>query len=75
MSDWLARTAYGADYAEACLTAGRQAPTALCTAAAGTGLQQALLLLGLFLLVAIACYAVAARSIAGEIAAIERSRS
>lgn len=75
MSDWLARSAYGAGYAEACLTAGRQAPTALCSAAAGTGLQQALLLLGLFLLVAIACYAVAARSIAGEIAAIERPRS
>lgn len=72
MSDWLARRAYGSGYAEACLTAGGQAPSALCSAASGTGLQQALLLLGLFLLLAIGCYAVAARSIAGEIAALER---
>ena len=71
MSDWLARRAFGAGYAEVCLSAKRQAPTALCQAASGTGLQQALLLLGLFLLLAMACYWIAARSIAREIAAIE----
>jgi predicted MFS family arabinose efflux permease len=71
MSDWLAHRAYGAGYAQACLAVKGQAPTALCSIASGSGLQQALLLLGLFLLAAIACYWVAARSIAGEIAAIE----
>ncbi len=71
MSDWLARRAYGAGYAELCLTAKGQVPSTLCSAASGTGLQQALLLLGLFLLLAIASFWVAARSIAGEIAAIE----
>lgn len=71
MSDFLARRAYGAGYAEVCLTAKRQLPSALCSTASGTGLQQALLLLGLFLLLAIACYWIAARSIAGEIEAIE----
>jgi predicted MFS family arabinose efflux permease len=71
MSDWLARRAYGAGYAELCLAKKGQLPSALCNAASGTGLQQALLLLGLFLLLAIACYWAAARSIAGEIAAIE----
>jgi MFS family permease len=70
MSDWLARRAYGAGYSQLCLTKG-QVPSALCRMASGTGLQQALLLLGLFLLLAIACYWVAARHIAGEIAAIE----
>jgi predicted MFS family arabinose efflux permease len=71
MSDWLARRAYGSGYAEACLGAGVQ--TELCRAASGTGLQWAMLLLGLFLLLAIACYWFAARSIAGEIAAMEAS--
>lgn len=74
MSDWLARRAFGSGYAEACLAAREQGPTALCQAASGTGLQQALLLLGLFLLLAIACYWIAAKSIAGEIAAIESQR-
>ena len=71
MSDWLARRSYGADYAQACLAAKGIMPSPPCLAASGTGLQQALLLLGLFLLLAIACYWVAARAIAGEIAAIE----
>jgi hypothetical protein len=47
------------------------APSAACAASSGTGLQQALLWLGLFLLLAIASYWVAARSIAGEISALE----
>jgi predicted MFS family arabinose efflux permease len=71
MSDWQARRAFGSGYSEACLATKEQVPSALCRAASGTGLQQALLLLGLFLLLAIACYWIAARSIAGEIAAIE----
>ncbi len=71
MSDWLARRIYGAGYAQACLAAKGKVPSASCGVASGTGLQQALLLLGLFLLAAIACYWIAARSIAGEIAAIE----
>jgi len=71
MSDRLARRAFGPGYAQACQAAKRHAPGLACSAASGTGLQQALLLLGLFLLLAIACYMLAARSIAGEIAAIE----
>ncbi|MEJ6011045.1 MFS transporter [Novosphingobium aquae] len=71
MSDWLARRAFGEGYAKTCLAMREQTPSALCQSASGTGLQQALLLLGLFLLLAIACYWMAAKSIAGEIAAIE----
>lgn len=71
MSDRLARRGFGPGYVQACQTARAQAPSLACRAAAGAGLQHALLLLGLFLLLAIACYARAARSIAGEIAAIE----
>ncbi|KPF84097.1 MFS transporter [Novosphingobium sp. AAP93] len=71
LSDWLARRAYGGDYVQACVVAKGQISSALCRAASGTGLQQALLLLGLFLLLAIACYWLAARSIAEEIARIE----
>ena len=70
MSDALARRTYGAGYARACLVAKGKLPSVACAIASGTGLQQALLLLGLFLLLAIACFWVAARSIAGEIAAI-----
>jgi hypothetical protein len=71
MSDWLARRSYGSGYLQQCLAARGQVPSGLCRAASGTGLQQALLLLGLFLLLAIACYWIAAKAIAGEIAAIE----
>jgi len=71
MSDWLAARAYGSDYAPSCLGAAGAAPSPACAAASGNGLQQALMLLGLFLLLAIVSYWVAARSIAGEIAAIE----
>jgi hypothetical protein len=71
MSDWLAKRAYGATYFHDCLVAKGLVPNGLCRAASGSGLQQALLLLGLFLLLAIACYGVAARFIADEIAAIE----
>tara|TARA_R110000824_G_scaffold323333_1_gene510265 strand:- start:12 stop:1337 length:1326 start_codon:yes stop_codon:yes gene_type:complete len=73
MSDWLAKVNYGASYVGDCLVAGKTSVGATCSAAAGTGLQQALLLLGLFLLIAIYCYWLAARSIAGEIAAIEET--
>lgn len=75
MSDILARSNYGETYASDCQIAGNEPASSLCTAAAGTGLQQALLLLGLFLLLAILCYWLAARSIAGEIAAIEDGKS
>lgn len=71
MSDRLARRAFGPGYAQACQIAKTRAPGLACRLASGTGLQQALLLLGLMLLLAIACYRIAARSIAGEIAAIE----
>lgn len=71
MSDFLARRAFGSGYTGICLNAKGQVPSALCRAASGTGLQQALLLLGLFLLLAIACYWIAAQSIESEIAAIE----
>jgi hypothetical protein len=71
MSDRLASGHYGGGYAADCLARGAGAPSAACAMASGTGLQQALLLLGLFLLLAIASYWVAGRSIAGEIAALE----
>jgi predicted MFS family arabinose efflux permease len=71
MSDRLANGHYGAGYAVDCLAQKVSAASPACSAASGTGLQQALLLLGLFLLLAIASYWVAARSIAGEIAARE----
>lgn len=72
MSDWLARGRYGAGYAADCISAKNAAPTDTCVEAAGSGLQQALLLLGLFLLVAIANFWIASRAIAGEIAVIEK---
>ncbi|WP_422342794.1 spinster family MFS transporter [Parasphingorhabdus sp.] len=72
MSDWLAKLSYGSSYGEECLVAGNVSVGAACSEAAGTGLQQALLLLGLFLVLAIFCYWLASRSIAGEIAAIEK---
>jgi MFS family permease len=75
MSDWLARKAYGPSYALECLGGAGQAPSLLCGAAAGAGLQQALLLLGIFLLGAIACYFLASRVIATEIATIEGQRT
>ena len=71
MSDRLAHSHYGANYAADCLIKNTKAATPQCIAASGTGLQQALMLLGLFLIVAIALYALAARSIAGEIAELE----
>ena len=72
MSDRLARQAYGEGYAAACQAVKGQVPSLACSTASGTGLQQALMLLGLFLLLAIGCYWIAARSIAGEIAALEK---
>ena len=73
MSDVMATTRYGTHYAQECMDSGAVV-TSACAEAAGTGLQQALLLLGLFLLLAIFCYWLAARSIAGEIAVIESVR-
>ena len=73
MSDWLASRSYGLSYAADCLVRNAGAPSTACGAASGTGLQQALLLLGLFLLVAILFYWIAARSIAGEIAKMEEA--
>jgi predicted MFS family arabinose efflux permease len=71
MSDRLANRHYGLGYAADCLARKAGAPTPACAAASGTGLQQALLLLGLFLLLAIVSYWIAARAIAGEIAKLE----
>jgi MFS family permease len=73
MSDRLASGHYGVRYAADCLAHKAGAPSPACAAASGTGLQQALLLLGLFLLLAIASYWMAAHSIAGEIAALEET--
>ena len=68
MSDWLARWHYGDGYRAECLTV----PSAACAAASATGLQQAMLLLGLFLVFAIAAFWLASRAISAEIAAAER---
>lgn len=71
MSDRLASSHYGASYATDCLARKPGAPSALCGAASGIGLQQALMLLGLFLLLAIASYWIASRHIEAEIAQSE----
>ena len=70
MSDWLARWHYGDGYRAECLGAVG-AISRLCKAASATGLQQAMLLLGLFLVFAIAAFWLASRTISGEIAAAE----
>lgn len=70
MSDRLASRHYGVSYAADCLTRHAGVPSPACAAASGTGLQQALLLLGVFLLLAIISYWIAARSISAEIAAL-----
>lgn len=70
MSDVLATARYGQQYASQCFGGGESA-SASCAEAAGTGLQQALLMLALFLLLAIVCYWLAARSISAEITVIE----
>ncbi|MDE2563123.1 MAG: MFS transporter [Sphingomonadales bacterium] len=67
MSDYLAARAYGAGYKHDCLVVRDVIARPACDAASGKGLQQALLLLGLFLLLAIASFWSASRSIAGEI--------
>jgi MFS family permease len=71
MSDRLATRHYGLSYAADCVARKSAVSTPACAAASGSGLQQALLVLGLFLLLAIASYWMAARSIAGEIAMLE----
>jgi hypothetical protein len=70
MSDRLAAWHYGKTYAAECLASKTNAALD-CGAASATGLQQAMLLLGLFLLFAIAAYWIASRAIAGEIKALE----
>lgn len=68
MSDQLARSHYGKGYAAKCLSRHAGAPSAECAAASGNGLQQALMLLSLFLVLAVASYWVASRHIENEIA-------
>ena len=68
LSDRLARWHFVGDYRAECLTS----PSVACTAASATGLQQAMLLLGLFLVIAIAAFWLASRAISDEIAAAER---
>lgn len=72
MSDRLARWHFGAEYAARCQTASVD-PSDACAAASATGLQQAMLLLGLFLVFAIAAFWLASRAITDEIAAAEAS--
>lgn len=68
LSDRLARWHFVGDHRTECLTS----PSAACAAASATGLQQAMLLLGLFLVFAIAAFWLASRAISDEIAAAER---
>jgi predicted MFS family arabinose efflux permease len=70
MSDRLAAWHYGNTYAAECL-ASKVSAGLDCGVASATGLQQAMLLLGLFLLFAIGAYWIASRAIAGEIKALE----
>lgn len=71
-SDFLAARAYGAAYMHDCLVARDVMAGPACDAASGKGLQHALLLLGPFLLLAIASFWFASRSIAGEIVEADR---
>ncbi len=71
MSDRLASSHYGVSYAADCLARKAGTPSALCATASGTGLQQALMLLGLFLLLAITSYWIASRHIETEISQSE----
>jgi predicted MFS family arabinose efflux permease len=71
MSDRLAKGHYGTGYTMDCLALKSGAASEACTTASGIGLQQALLLLGFFLLVAVASYWIAAQNISGEIEAME----
>lgn len=73
VSDRLAATAYGGHYRHDCI-GGPMAGKLACIAASGTGLQQALLLLGLMLLVAIGFYVAAINAIPREIARLEGTR-
>jgi hypothetical protein len=71
MSDWLARGHYAGDYRAECQSATIR-PSGACAAASATGLQQAMLLLGLFLVFAILAFWLASRAISAEIASAER---
>lgn len=67
LSDRLAAAAYPGDYAAACLSE-RGPPTASCLAASATGLQQAMMAVGVVLLVAVYNYWRASRALPGETA-------
>src|SRR5690606_33484327 len=69
ISDKLAHDYYPGDYQTDCLGSG--VASAACTAASGSGLQQAMLLVGLALAAALSLYWIAARNIRREICAIE----
>jgi len=73
LSDRLAARVFAGDYRASCLAAtGQPAPD--CLAASATGLQQAMLLAGLVLLVAIYNYVRAARALSHEITASSAGR-
>lgn len=66
LSDSFAARAFTGDYAATCLAASGT-PSSTCLAASATGLQQAMLAVGGFLLIAIYNYLSAARVLPGEI--------
>jgi hypothetical protein len=70
LSDGLASRAFGGDYHARCVAAAR--PAAGCMAASATGLQHALLALGVVLIWAMVHYLLAARALPGEIGGQER---
>jgi predicted MFS family arabinose efflux permease len=67
LSDRFAAAAYSGDYAAACLAA-KGIPTAPCLAASATGLQQAMMSVGVVLLVAVYNYWRASRALPREMA-------
>lgn len=67
LSDRLAARSFAGDYAQLCLSVSGK-PSPACLAASASGLQQAMLLAGLVLLIAVYNYVRAARALPGEIA-------
>lgn len=72
MSDRLADSHYAGNYAADCLVGKGAVASPACVAASGTGLQQAMLLLGLALILALLAYIFATRSLPSDIAASEQ---
>lgn len=66
LSDRFARSAFHGDYRATCIGKGAQPLAAGCTPASATGLQHAMLVVGLALLWAIAHYLLAARALPRE---------